>query len=235
MPFDDYGMYTTTKPNAAPEPPPGGISVRTEPYAFINFHYMKDDISLFGEDNQPTVVIKNVPNWVKDTESGRIPYIPVMNPTDANKVIRYSQNHVEAQVWAGMGIITLTGVAATIGWLIWPPLAFILGITAATIGLYNAKKKHILNTTSYTRSKEIYNKSRPILYEIERKGLTTWLKNKYSIEIDNKTLDKLYGNIWEAYGIKELVPFTDTTGKKWTLAKEENKAGWTVKQTPAEV
>jgi hypothetical protein len=198
---------------------------------------MEGEITLLGGRDQPALTIKNIPNWIKNTKPGNIPYALVMDPEDTKQLLNYTNYRVSQQLSFAVVTIGLTVMSATLSFILFVnviqlPLFFLIPVLVLAGFIYWGHRMNILPSRKYGRDAKIYQKLRPLLNDIETSALRAWLKNKYSIEVTDECLWDLYDNIWEDKGVKELVPFTDTTGKERVLARTKDDTGWIVKQAP---
>jgi hypothetical protein len=204
--------------------------VKPNPSA-VDLHAMDGEIVLLNEPNQTQLVIQNIPDWIENTESGNTPYALVIDPKDTKRFFAYGTSRVNKQG----GLIMFSSCSALI--TIMPAVSFgqpgLFALTALSLaaGTYWGKRQNILPTKKFRKDAKTYNTVRPVISDIECNSLKVWLKNRYNIEVDDHTLGMvLYANIREEYGTKTLVPFTDTSGRKWILAKAETDTGWSIKQ-----
>jgi len=197
---------------------------------------MDKELVLLDGPKQPRLIIPNISDWIENTESGNTPYALVIAPEDTRKFFSYGKSREADQTGlVGFNLMTIavTGIPAI--YLSQPGL-FALSVIGVTAFTYWGKVGNLLPSKKFRKDVKTYNKMRPVISDIECNSLKVWLKNRYNIEVDDHTLGMvLYANIREEHGAKPFVPFTDTSGRKWILAKVETDTGWSVKQDLTEL
>ena len=180
---------------------------------------------------RPVVVNSDVQSWLQKTGTGEAVFSSVVGSSDWHK-----PDELHSFLTLASGTLALPVFIASAGWgMIAPGEAFLgtiaillLGAPAVGGATYGTLR-WLVNGKFLARKKLALQ-----VHQVNKKGLDLWLKSRYQITVEDKTLDALATAVDKGVtydheaGVYIPNRFKDVEGNEWYFKKETGTIGWFV-------
>ena len=180
---------------------------------------------------RPVVVNSDVQSWLQKTGTGEAVFSSVVGSSDWHK-----PDELHSFLTLASGTLALPVFIASAGWgMIAPGEAFlgtiaILLLGAPAVGGATYGTLRWLVNGKFLARKKLASQ----VHQVNKKGLDLWLKSRYQITVEDKTLDALATAVDKGVtydheaGVYIPNRFKDLEGNEWYFKKETGTIGWFV-------